>query len=239
MAFTVREFARQVYRSISSNSPTVPLHGDDQKLAITVLNQRLSSFAANGLLLPVGKSVSYLMSTGQEDVTFGGASVVPAPDVTEGRLCNVESAYLIFEDVTYPLFDMSRAYFNGSFKYNPLQGLPRFFIFSQNIATTQMRIYPAPAQGYDLNVRGKFQVSEVGPNDDLSILPDYMFRFLLLATSRDLCIYKGRMGAWTPELNELYKESKLEIEAASEIDMSLVGDDESLLNGATRVRAGV
>ncbi len=48
MAFTVRQFVLQMYRLISASNPTIPLHGDDESLAVRVLNQLLKSYGTGG-----------------------------------------------------------------------------------------------------------------------------------------------------------------------------------------------
>lgn len=236
---TVREFVKQMYRSITANAPTVPLHGDDQKEAIVILNQLLKYYSANGLLLTITKQISYALTANQQTVTFGEAAAVPAPDVAEGKLTNINEAWLELDNVTYPLQVVDEAVFYGQNIYAPLSGLPQYCILLPDNNINTLRLYPAPSQQYTLNVRGKFSKEDVDSNDSLDALPPYYYRFLLLACARDVCIYKGRLTAWTEQLENLYTEAKKEMESASKINMSLIEPDDTMLNGANRVRAGV
>lgn len=314
MTSTVREFVFQMYRLISASTPTVPLHGDDENLAIRVMNQILTNYASSGLLLTIAKTVSvsinlpvkeiYFVSqdyvgpvtTQQEtctltaaspsfnvadgsiysvgdgvsgggiplgariltivgnvvtmtlNATINGASVltfsheIPTPDIAyirEGRLANLDSAWLQLSGVTYPLINKSRDEFLAAWKYEPLQGLPRFIITFPETTLVRAQLYPAPSQFFQFFCRGKFQKFPLTSNDTLEGLPDYQELFLLYAVAKYVSKFKGRSGAWTQDLEDDYRELKAQMEAASEVNLSIAGDEQSLLNGAWRVRAGI
>jgi hypothetical protein len=313
MAITVREFVFQMYRLISASSPTVPLHGDDEKLAVRVLNQILQSYASSGLMMTIAKTVSVdinlpikeiyftdanysTTTTLREIVTLAAASPsftvadssiyfvgdlvtgggIPASTtilsivgnvitltadatttgasalyfthdtsdptvayIREGRLANLDSAWLVLSGVTYPLIDKSRDEFLAAWKYEPLQGLPRFIITFPDTGFVRAQLYPAPSQFYTFYARGKFQLSSLTVNDDLSSVPEYYHLYFLYAVAKYVSKFKGRGSAWTPDLEAEYRELKDNMEAASEVNLSIAGDEQSLLNGAWRVRAGI
>ncbi|RLA22961.1 MAG: hypothetical protein DRQ62_07075 [Gammaproteobacteria bacterium] len=239
MPLTTRDFVQQAYRLISAQSPSVTLHGDDLSLGITILNQLVQSFAATGLMLTIAKQISVPLPTGTTDLICADAGFLPTPDITEGRLANLDNAWLELEGVTYPLIEELRSVFLASFKYDPLLSLPRFIIVMPDTNSTRLRIYPAPSQNYTFHMRGKFQLNEFTSNTDMTTLPQYYQRFLLFALARDLAPFKGRSEAWTPNLETIYNEAKINMESASEINVAIAGDRESLLSGAFAVRAGV
>jgi hypothetical protein len=314
MAFTVGQFVFQMYRLITASNPTVPLHGDDEKLAIMVLNQLLQSYANSGLMLTIAQTVTvpinlpvqsilftdpdYVgdVTTQQEIVTLtavspvftvangaiyavgdgvSGTGIIPMttiisivgntvtissnatitgasnltftqsiPDPTvaiikQGRLANLDSAWLVLSGVTYPLIDKSRDEYLAAWKYEPLQGLPRFIITFPDTDVVQARLYPAPSQFYQFYCRGKFQMVPLTSNDDLSSIPEYYYLYLIYAVAKYVSKFKGRASAWTPDLEAEYRELKDNMEAASEVNLSIAGDEQSLLNGAWRVRAGI
>ena len=236
---TVREFCTQSYRLISASNPTVPLHGDDLSLMITVMNQLLRSYAATGLMLTIAKDATTTVTIGQKEITVGAANIVPTPNITLGRLANLNSAWLLQNGVTYPLIDESRNEFFAAFKYEPLQGLPRFLIVLPDTDVVRLRLYPAPSQSYEFYMRAKFQLDGLTSNSDMNLVPQYYHRFLLFAVARDTAMYKGRSAAWDEKLEMLYKISKDEMEAASEVNLAITGDRASMLNGAYRVAAGI
>lgn len=314
MASTVREFIFQMYRLISASNPTIPLHGDDENLAIRVMNQILKRYAATGLFLTIAKTVSVPINLPMKEIyftdpdytgpvttqtetvgltlasntitvvdgtlynvgdgvsgggipaltyidtivgnvitmthnaTINGNSVltfsqeVPHPDVVyikEGRLANLDSAWLELSGVTYPLIDKSRDEFLAAWKYEPLQGLPRFIITFPETQIVRAQLYPAPSQFYTFFARGKFQKVILTSNDTLEGLPDYFELFFLYAVAKYVCKFKGRGSAWTDDLEADYRELEAEMEAASEVNLAIAGDEQSLLNGAWRVRAGI
>jgi hypothetical protein len=314
MATTVREFVYQMYRLITASSPTVPLHGDDESLAIRVLNQILKNYASSGLLLTIAKTVTvdinlpvkeiYFTSpdyvgpvttqtetvtltkasnaitvadgsiynvgdgisgggipvgtkiativvnaiTMTMNATIDGASLltfsheIATPSIAyikEGRLANLDSAWLQLSGVTYPLIDKSRDEFLAAWKYEPLQGLPRFIITFPDTNIVRAQLYPAPSQFFQFFCRGKFQKVALTSNDTLEGLPEYQELFLLYAVAKYVAKFKGRGSAWTADLEADYRELKGQMEAASEVNLSIAGDEQSLLNGAWRVRAGI
>jgi hypothetical protein len=236
---TTRQFLTQSYRLISAHNPTQPLHGDDLSLGLTVLNQLLQSYASTGLLLTISKTEQVIVQIGQREVVCGPATFVPTPDITTGRLANIDSAWLLLEGVTYPFIIKTQAEFNAAWKFDPLQALPRFAVLAQETEVTRIRIYPAPSQPYEFLVRGKFQLTQVTANDTLDGLPQYFIRYLLPAVAKDVSLYTGRSEAWTPVLEQMLTEARDQMIAASEMNLSIVGTTASLLNGAYRVRAGI
>lgn len=236
---TVREFVEQSYRLISAHSPTVPLYGDDLSLGIKVLNQLLQSYASTGLLITVAKEATTTLAIDQHEVICGPADYIPTPDIPLGRLANLDSAWLLLDGVTYPLIIESRNEFLAAWKYDPLKGLPRFIIVMPEIEIVRLRIYPAASQVYDFYLRGKFQITTLTSNDDMNLVPQYYHRYLLFATAKDVAMYKGRAEAWTSRLEEMYQSAKDEMVASSEVNLAIVGERDSLLNGAWAVRAGV
>ena len=236
---TVRDFVFQMYRLISASNPTTPLHGDDQELGIKVVNQLLQSYASTGLLITIAKEIAVPVAIGQTEVVCGPSTFAPTPDITLGRLANLDSAWLLLDGVTYPLIDESRDEFLASWKYDPLQGLPRFVIVFPDTQVVRIRLYPKPSQVYTFNLRGKFQLNEVTANDTMDSLPQYYQRYLLLAGAKDTAMYKGRAEAWTPKLEDMLIQARDQMEAASEVNLSITGDRASLLNGAWRIRSGI
>jgi len=179
-------------------------------------------------------------TTGLSSLTFTHDNTDPnVVYIKEGRLANLNSAWLLLNGVTYPLITESRDEFLAAWKYEPLQGLPRFIVTYPETQIVRAQLYPAPSQFFQFFARGKFQLSELTSNDSMDSLPAYYQRYLLFATAKDVCMYKGRAEAWTEKLESMYVQARDIMEAASEVNLAITGDRESLLNGAWRVRAGI
>lgn len=239
MAQTVKQFVDDAYQLVSAGSPTVPLQGNDNLKGVQFLNELLQEYSANALLITIAKKVDFNIAIGQQEITFGSPDYVPTPDVTVGRLANLQNAWLTLQGVTYPLIDESRNVFLGSYKYDPQKGLPRFCIIYNETDLTRMRIYPSASQVYTLSVYGKFQLPTLGQNDSMSIVPQYSHKYLKVALAQELAFYKGRSEAWTDKLQKRYDDARKEMEAASSVNLVVDTSNESYLNGAWRVRAGI
>ncbi len=235
----VKAFVQDAYQLISSNSPTIPLQGDDMQKGVQFLNELIKFYASSSKLLTISQKVTFNVSIGQQFVTFGDPTYVPIPDVTQGRLTNLHRAWLELEGVTYPLIDESRGVFFGSYKFEPQLGLPRFVIITNDLNLTTMQLYPAPSQVYTLFVYAKFEMPYLTQNDTMQGFPFYQYKFLKLAVGRELAFYKGRSSAWDKKLEGMYEEAKDEIESTSTMDLVIDSANESYLNGSWRLRAGV
>ncbi|MBP9870398.1 MAG: hypothetical protein KBC53_02735 [Nitrosomonas sp.] len=237
---TVRDFISDCYQLVSANSPTVPLHGNDESKGIQFLNELISAYSANGLMLTVAKQVDFTVAIGQGEITFGQSDYTPTPDVTtEGRLANLENAWLTLENVTYPLVYEDRNDFFNSYYYSPLQGLPRFIIVKPQTNLTTVKIFPAPSQVYDLSIYGKWTLNSFTANDTMDTLPHYYIRYLRFAVARDLAVYKSRGNAWTEKLEAMFREAEKDMEATSSVNLDININQQSWLNGSWRVRSGI
>ncbi len=240
MVQTVKEFVTDAYSLVSAQSPTVPLHGSDMRKGIQFLNELVQSYSATGLMTTIAKEVTFNVAIGQRYVTFGSADHVPTPDVTaEGRLSNLQNAWLLLNGVTYPLIDQSRNVFFSAYKYDPLQGLPRYCIITNNTNLTTMQIYPSPSQVFELHVYGKFELPVLGENSTMIEYPNYYTRFLKFALAKDIAMFRGRSESWTAKLEQMLNEAHDDMKSASSVNLVVETDRASLLNGAWRVRAGI
>lgn len=235
----VRDFVQDAYQLISASSPTVPLQGNDLQKGIQILNELIKSYSSSSLRLTIAKKITFNVNIGQQFVTFGDPTYTPTPNVIEGRLSNLENAWLNLDGVDYPLIDESRNVFFGSYKYEPQQGLPRFIIITNDLNLTTMQLYPSPSQVYTLFVYGKFEMPYLTSNDTMQGLPLYYYRFLKFALGRDLAFYKGRSAAWDQKLEAMYQELVDEMESVSTMNLVIDSANESYLNGSWRLRAGI
>lgn len=240
---TIKQFLDDSYRLINPSNPTVPLHGNDLQFGLRRLNDLLTSYASDGLMISIASTQTVALAAGQRTVTCGPPSIPPAPniyDINIGRMANWESAWLNLMGVDYPLVFKTQDEWHSSFKYQPLSGLPRFIIPFPDVQSVTFRIYPSPSQFFQFYIRGKFQLPPYVTTDDtIATLPGYYNRYFLFAVAKDLALFKGRTEAWTEKLEMELQKAEKNIQANSEVDLAIVGDEESLLNGSWRVRAGV
>jgi len=239
MVQTVKQFVTDSYQLVSANSPTTPLHGNDMLKGVQYLNQMLNQFSATGLLTPIAKEIVFPLLNGESFKTFGSPTYVPTPDVIEGRLSNLQNAWLELDGVTYPLIIENRNTYYASYKYEPQLGLPRFAIVQNQVDLTQIQFYPGASQTYEVHAYGKFQLPDLTENGTMAILPTYMEMFMQFAVAKYLGFFKGRSEAWTQKLEDELINLKKDLESVSSVNLNIETEQESYLNGAWRVRAGV
>lgn len=235
----VKAFITDSYQLVSANSPFVSIGGNDIIKGLQFLNELIASYSATGLMTTIAKQVDFTLAIGQQFVTFADASYLPPADVQQGRLSNLQNAWLTLDNLTYPLTDESRNIFYYSYKFDPQQGLPRFVIITNEVDITRMRIYPSPSQVYQLSVYAKFQLPLLTMNSDMSILPTYYRRYLRFALAKDISFYKGRSEAWTEKLEQELVKAELDMQSASSVNLQIQRNRGHDLNGSWRVRAGI
>lgn len=235
MVQTVREFVTDAYQIISASTPTVPLQGNDLSKGIQFLNELIQYYAGTGLMITVPKEVTFNLIAGDMEVTFAASGA----DVNQGRLAQLENAWLVLQNVTYPLVQESDSSFFNTYKYDPLLGLPRYVVFLPETMETTLRLYPGASQGYTLHVYGKFELPIFTANDTMATLPLYSIRYYRLALARDLAVYKSRLEAWDEKLEKMYIDAKKVMESISNINLDVQTPNENQLNGAYRVRSGI
>lgn len=239
VAQTVKKFVEDSYSLINASSPTVPLHGDDMSKGVQYLNELIRSYSGTGLLLTVADTKTTVVGISQENVTFADPDYLPLADIPEGRLANLENAWLELSGVTYPLNITNRNEFLAAYKYEPLQGLPRFAIVFPEVDVTRVRLYPAPSQAYEFFAYGKYELSYLTQNDNMAILPGYYLRYLRFALAKDIAMYKGRSDAWGEKLESMLLKAEQDMISVSSVNLKIEDDYDDFLNGAYRVRAGI
>lgn len=236
---TIKQFARGCYNLINAHNPSMTLMDDELQIGIDIINQLLQSYASTGLMITIAKTITTPIVAGQNELTFGAANIIPTPTITQGRLANIDNAWLTLTGVDYPLIYISKGEFNAAWKYNPLQGLPRFIVMFPEVDVVRLRLYPGPSQGYQFSLRGKFQLPTLESDDDMGTMPQYYLLYLKFAAAKQIAFETGRADAWTQKLEaELVRLTDL-MESASEMNLSIVGDRESMLNGSWRVASGI
>ena len=239
MAEYVKEFISDSYQLISANSPFVSLKGNDFSKGLQFLNELLSSYSGTGLMITVDTEVNVAVNPPIGNFPSFVYFAAAGADVNQGRLANIENAWLLLEGVTYPLIAVSDHSFNEQYKYAPLQGLPIYAIIVDQIDKTRLQLYPAPSQQYQLFVYGKFELPIITETSNLTNLPSYFTRFLKLALAKELAFYKGRATAWTPELEKKFLVAQDDMESVSNMNLNICDPIGNQLNGAYRVRAGI
>lgn len=239
MATSVKAFVYDAYSLINASHPTTPLQQSDFTNGLRYLNRLLESYSGTALMLTIAAEQDVLINIGQQFVTFAAPNYIPTADVPFGRLANLENAWLTLNGVTYPLNIANRNDFQAAWKYDPLQGLPRFVVFYPQVDVTSLRIYPAPSQQYLLHIYGKYELSSFGPNDTIGSLPNYYELFLLFSLAKQIAMFQGRMEAWTEKLEGMLMKYEADMMSVSSVNLKINDDYDDFLNGSYRVQAGI
>ena len=237
---SVKEFVNDFYSLISSHSPTVPLHGWDTATGVKVMNRLLRSYSGTALMITIPKKIHFPIENGTQFINFAAPGFTdPIPDVTEGRLAEIQNLWLNLDGVDYPMEVINRNVFYSTAKYFPMQSLPLVGIIDNQTNYTNLEIWPGASQFYELWIYGKFELAYISESMDVSTLPDYFLLFFEYACAKYTAFHKGRAKSWTKELEDTYEGLRSDIVAISPINLVIKQSNDNMLNGAYRVRAGI
>jgi hypothetical protein len=134
------------------------------------------------------------------------------------NLVNLEELTLTFENVRYSLQYLTRDQYFGSSRAENISTLPVFYTYEREKGGTRIYLYFPPDRVYELNVMGKFSLSTVGYDDDLTLAFDQFYiDYLTYALAERIC---GSYNVtFTSENNEALKDYENALKGISPVDL--------------------
>lgn len=122
--------------------------------------------------------------------------------------------------VRYPLIDMSRKeYFNGP-RVDNIQSLPYGFRVERVLNGSNVYLYFPPADVYQMRIWGKFSLSDVTLNQDLSLTYDgYYIEYLRYALAEYICSEYG--NTFPDQSQKKYEEIRKKLMNPSPPDLTI------------------
>lgn len=163
MAYTALQLITRAYylsQVVSRDLQTVS--GSQITDGLYLLNAILDSKGSDLREIPYYQEYDFLSIQGQEMYTIPG-------------LLSVDSMTFNIGDVRYAMSEETRVSYFGQYRIDNIQSLPYQYRIERNLDGANVYIYFVPAQAYLMKIWGKFSLTEVALNTDLSQLYDFFY----------------------------------------------------------------
>jgi hypothetical protein len=203
--------------------------------AVDYLNEMLAEWRSERLLIPFLQTVSFTATPGQGQYVFANTGTY---DIESPKLAELDYLEFIFEDVVYPINVIPAAAYYENYRLTNLQSLMSVAFLIQDVNSSILTFYPIPDRNYQVNVRGKFVLSDVALNDDVVELPDEYVSVLYMGLARKLSNFYETAN-WSKERTEMLETMKKSLRASNFEDLWVTNNKSNSLMGGYRVLAGV
>jgi hypothetical protein len=134
------------------------------------------------------------------------------------NLVNLEELTLTFQSVRYSLQYLTRDQYFGSSRAENVKTLPVFYTYERELGGTRIYLYFPPDRVYELNIMGKFSLSKVTYDDDLSLaFDDFYINYLIYALAERIC---GSYNvSFTAQNDEVLKDYENALKGISPVDL--------------------
>ena len=189
---------------------------------IDLINELLTSFAADSIYIPYLTTIEFTMTAGQ--ATYSISDMVSA-DITQDRIVDLSFAnYTVptsgSTNLNYPMRIINKATYYGVVRQNNLVARPGFIFLDKQADESFVTTYPAPDQPYPCQLLVKCMLNELEAQDTLGELPPNYYGFLKYALARKFLAYYPS-GNW-PAVNEQeYNDYYDTFKNANETDLTI------------------
>lgn len=205
---TANDIISGALRLISSSTPGEPIPGDEVNNGLVVLNQMLSSWSCDNLMIPF-RTVDSLIPTivGQESYTIGTSG---SPNINTVRPDEITNIWLTdtVSGIDYPM----SPYTSAQYEYIPLkniQSIPRWYYYDTQYPNGVIYIFPvSSATTYCLNIESKKPIMQFSTLTSTMNLPGEYFRAMRYLLADELAPEYGYNIQPGSKLDENIKESR-------------------------------
>ena len=158
---------------IARDQETVP--GEYTTEGLFLLNSLLDFKSADLILIPYFKLYQFNMVTGQELYTI--------PDLYE-----IQTMTFNIGDVRYPMCEMTDVKYFGNGRVDNIQSLPFSWNLIRAKGGSELRVYYSPTENYVSHIYGKFALTDVSLNQDMSLTYDgFYLEYLRYCLAEYMC----------------------------------------------------
>lgn len=180
MSYTALELINRAYnlsRIVSRGLQNVT--GPQQEVGLYLLNAILETKGTNTRLIPYWQQY--------DGVFIAGTDSYSIPNLYE-----VETMTFFIQTVRYPMQKAARKEFFGDARVTNILSLPFQFHVERKEGGADVRVYFAPIDAYPFQIWGKFGLTDVTINQDLSLVYDrFYIEYLRYALADYICEDSG------------------------------------------------
>ena len=209
MAYTARTLiARAWYLSGIVARRLQTVSGDQEANGLDLLNAQLEvKFATESRLLPYYTSYNGVFVPNQE--------LYPIPN-----LAMADTMTFTINNIRYSMLSQSRKKYFGTGRANNIASLPYNYRFERTQGGTNLYVYFLPQTNWTFEIWGKFGLTDVTLDTDLSLTYDgFYIEYLRFALAKYMCVEYNR--PFLPENEKTLMSYKKELANISPPDMSI------------------
>jgi hypothetical protein len=174
-ALTLIDRAWNLSGIVARNLETVS--GDQSTEGLFLLNELLDFKAADLNLIPYFRLYNGVFVQGQEQYDITGLVEIQTMTFTMNN------------QVRYPMTWVPRDYYFGSGRVNNIQSIPYIYHTERQLNGTRVYVYYLPMDNYAFQISGKFALTDVLNNTDMSTVYDgFYMAYLRYALAEKMCM---------------------------------------------------
>ena len=164
--------ARAYYLSDVVSRELETVSGSQQADGLDMLNDLLAEKSAKGHLIPYYTHSNFNLVVDQEE--YFVPNLIDADVITYN-----------IDDIRYSMLQMNRRVYFGSPRADNVNSLPTSYHFERSLGGGKLYFYYLPNDVYEVNITGKFALTQVSGCDDLSTgLDDFYVAYLKYALAK-------------------------------------------------------
>lgn len=170
------------------------------------LNAVIEIATDNYGLIPYWSSYQFDSVVGQEEYDIPG-------------VVGIDTATYVIPDVRYQLIYKTREEYFGYPRVNQIESLPTIYHYETNLSGAKFYMYFLPSDVWEFTIWGKFKLTQVELNQDLSLtLPMFYIEYLVYKLAAYLCEYYDT--PFSPEKMKRLASYEQSLRNASPIDFT-------------------
>lgn len=196
------------------------LSGPNFSQGLEVLNSLLDFYSASSDLIGYYKTIEFPLVISQKEYIIS-RDISLNPDVIFDQCILPLHVQLNLSSVRYPVEIVPDIYDYNISRYDNVTTIPWRVYFQNSPGATTLDFIVFPSSDFTCKLKGKFALTYLEENENITTLPNYYHLFLKFALGRMLS--KHYIGsAWPPENEAMYKELLDSVTSAN--DMSLAAN---------------
>lgn len=176
MAYTARELiAKSYYLSQVVSRELQTVSGSQEQDALALLNELLDIKGSDLRLIPYFRRDTFNTVAGQEEYFVE-------------NLLEIDAITFNLQSVRYPMLEETRSEYFGTARVDNLQSLPFTWHAERELGGMRVYLYYVPNQVYTVKYSGKFGLTDVTLDTDLTLTYDrYYIAYLRYALAQYIC----------------------------------------------------
>lgn len=214
---TTNQLILEAYKTIALITSNETLTSEQQARGLYLLNEEIARLNQSGNSISFYSELDFNLVAGKPSYSIGPAG----SDVVANPFTEVEFVSLIYSNVISPLKIITRfEAFSVGRLANTSPCIPDQVWVTHNNTQTILNFYLPPDQPYQVQVRGKEQLSEFALFQNISNVPKTALKYFRYALASELANEYPAL-VWTPKHQSTLDELYAELTGASEIDLAI------------------